>query len=471
MVSNKKNLFLKIAALMVVLNQVPSVFAAPASAADAPKAKAKTGAQAPIVIEADKLYYSEQTGDYIAQGQVHITRDVDQVFSEKISGNSQKGEVKAEETATLLQPGLSLTGSNIHYNYQSRTGEMDAVNGTIEKIFVGGKTVSIVDGKVTVHDGTVSGCPAEKPHYYVGADRVEIWPGDKLIAYKTRIVIGEMTILSIPKLEKSLKPQDTATSLMPRITYDSDDGLMIGQYLSYPVGNQVALYTDLRYFTERGFEPQFGMTAQGKGYTVDAFRGSEKNADDEWIKKEQEYRFALKPERIGKSPLTLQFSASAGEWTEGAISGWRRGYAAYMSADPIKLSDSLSLKLGTGYENIYYGYNRTYNDIWRFDANLDWKTKRTDAFLGYSYRHQTIQPEYVVYEYDEIDVPRELRAGFLYQVDTKNKLGMSVIYDMDKSRPDEVKYTWRHNLHCVEAEMSYETKEDRLTLNMTVVNF
>lgn len=466
MVSNKKNLCLQIAALIVVLNQAPTVFAAPVSAADTPKTKA--GAQAPIVIEADKLYYSEQTGDYTAQGQVHITKDMDQVLSEKISGNSQKGEVNAEETVTLLQPGLSLTGSNIRYNYQSRTGDMDAVTGAIEKIFVGGKTVSVIDGKVTVHDGTVTGCPAGRPHYYVGADRVEIWPEDKLIAYNAKIVVGGVTLFSLPKLEQSMKRQETKT-IMPRIGYDSADGLMLGQYLSYPVGNQVTLYTDLRYFTKLGFEPQFGMTAQGKGYTIDAFRGSEKNDDDdEWIKKEQEYKFALKPQRIGRSPLTLRFSASAGEWTEGVVSGWRRGYEAYLAADPIKLSDSLSLKLGTGYENIYYGYNRTYNDIFKIDADVKWDTERTEAWLGYSYRSQTRQS---VYAYDRIDIPRELRAGFFYQVNAKNKLGVSVNYDIDNSRPDELKYTWRHNLHCVDADISYETKKDRLSLSMSVVNF
>lgn len=465
MVKNNKSLLLKIAALFVLLNNSPAVLAAPAG--DANTSKTKASNQAPIVIEADKLYYSEQTGDYLAQGQVHITRDMDQVLSEKIRGNAQKGEVKAEEKATLLQPGVSLTGANIQYNYQSRAGAMDEAAGKIEKIFVGGKTISMLDGKITVNDGTVSGCPAEKPHYYVGADRVEIWPGEKLIAYNAKIAIGKVTLFSLPKLEKSLKEQ-TNTTLMPRIGYDSDDGLMIGQYLSYPVGNQTTLYTDLRYFTKRGFEPQYGITMQGKGYTVDAFHGSEKNNDNEWIEKEQEFSFGLKPQRIGKSPVTLQVSASTGKWTEGAISGWRRGYEAYFAVDPFKLSDTLSLKLGTGYENVYYGYNRTYNDILRFDANLDWAVERTDAWLGYSYRQQT-NPS--VYAYDRIDIPRELRAGFLYQVDAKNKLGVSMKYDMDLSRPEEFKYTWRHNMHCLDADISYDTKKDRLSLKLTAVNW
>jgi len=465
MVNNKKNHFLKLAALIVALNQAPTVFAAPTSAADTVKTKA--GAQAPVVIEADKLYYSEQTGDYTAQGQVHITKDRDQVLSEKISGNSQKGEVNAEGSATLLQPGVSLTGSNIRYNYQSRTGDMDAVTGAIETIFVGGKTVSVIDGKVTVHDGTITGCPAEKPHYYVGADRVEIWPGEKLIAYNAKIVIGNLTLFSLPKLEKSLK-DETNTTLLPRIGYDSDDGLMIGQYLAYPIGNQTTVYTDLRYFTKRGFEPQFGMTAQGKGYTVDAFHGSEKNDDDEWIKKEQQFSLGLKPQRIGRSPMTLQVSASAGKWTEEAVSGWRRGYAAYLASDPLKLSNTLSLKLGTGYENVYYGYNRTNNDILRFDADLNLEAKRTEAWLGYSYRHQTNQS---VYAYDRIDIPRELRAGFLYQIDAKNKLGVGIKYDMDRSRADELEYTWRHNIHCFDADISYDTKRDRLSLKLMAANW
>jgi len=466
MVNNNKNLLLGIAALIALVNNTPAVYAAETSVT-ANTHTVKASAQVPIIIEADKLYYSEQTGDYSAQGQVHVTKDTDQVLSEKLHGNAHKGEVKAEETATLLQPGVSLTGANIQYNYQNRTGEMDAVTGKIEKIFVGGKTVSILEGKVTIHDGTVTGCPAEKPHYYVGADRVEIWPEDKLIAYNAKVVIGGMTLFSIPKLEKSLQ-QQAATTIMPRIGYDSDDGLMIGQYLAYPVGNQTTLYTDLRYFSKRGFEPQFGMTAQGKGYTVDAFHGSEKNDDDEWIEKEQEYSIRLKPQRLGQSPLTLRVGAITGKWTEGAISGWRRGYEAYLAADPVKLSDTLTLKLGTGYENIYYGYNRTYNDIWRFDANVDWKTVRNEAFLGYSYRHQTSQS---VYEYDRIDIPRELRAGFLYQIDSKNKLGMSVKYDLDLSRADEVKYTWRHNLHCFDADISYETKQDKLTLKLAAVEW
>ncbi|SDF72739.1 LptA/OstA family protein [Sporolituus thermophilus] len=462
---NKNKLLLGILALLLAFG---SAAGGEAAAAKADKPAAQTQANLPIVIEADKLYFSDLTGDLYAQGNVQVTQGEDKLLAALVQGNTKQGEVWVDGQATFLQPGTELIGRKSRYNYQQHTGSILKASGIIGKDRVKAENINILPDRYILNDSTVTRCPAVVPDYHISARKIEIWPGEKMIVYDAKFWIKDKVIFSLPKYQKSLVNKETTTEF-PRVGYSSENGFSIAQYLETPVLGEVAAFADLAYYSKRGFEPTYGLVTRQSGYTLQMTYGSEDNADHEWVDKEPDFALKFKPYRLGNTSLTANFSASAGKWSEGAVTGTRRSYNFYLANDPIKLSDTLVLTLGGGYEKVFYGYNDTTNNIWRYDLKLTAKpNNRLEAWTGYSYNNQSsISP----YQYDRIDTPRELYGGFMYRIDRMNGFGLKLSYDVDVDRVKDLDYTWRRNLHCWEADITYRAKRDQFNIKVSAVQW
>lgn len=460
---NAKNFLFGLLALITVFSTAMS-----GQAAEVKKQDNSLTAKAPIIFEGDDLSFSEVTGEVFAKGNVKIIKDQTILTTDELHGNTKQSKVWVDGSANIVQPGLNLVGNGIDYNYKDRTGTMDAVKGKVDKETITAQNINLGANEVILHNGTVTRCPAQVPDYHISADKIEMWPGEKLIAYNARFWIKDKIIFTLPKYQKDLKEQSTPSSF-PRIGYDSDNGMMIAQYLEVPLVGDLAVYSDLAYYSQSHFKPMSGFINRNKNYTASLNWGYEQNGDHEWVKKEPEIAFKLASRRIGSSPLTADFSVSSGKWTEGNVSGWRQDYSLYLKGDPIKLNSIFTLDYGTGFEKIKYSYNDSTNNIWRYDVNLHAKpNERLDLWTGFSYRDQS---GVSVYQYDEIDVPREYKAGFVYQVDKLNGLGVKMSYDLDKDQVHDLDYTWRRNLHCLEADITYRAKRDQVTVKVNAIEW
>lgn len=409
----------------------------------------------PIVIEADKLSFSDVTGDLFAEGHVVLKKNTESILSDYMRGNSKQTEVWIDGKATLQQPNTELIGTGAHYNYTSRVGSMQKVIGTVGKGYVTGGNMEIFPTKLVAHDGTITGCPAIVPDYHISAEKLEIWPGDKMIAYNAKFWIGNTVIFSLPKYQTSLIKNE-GESAFPRIGYNSSNGFMIHQYLEYPFGDRLAMFGDLTYYSKRGFEPIYGFVSRQSNYTLKLYQGNEENSDNEWVKKEPELMLKMKPKRFGQ--VVGDVTITSGKWTEGAISGTRQDYKVYFSRDPIKLGSKVTLKVGTGWEKIDYGYDNSTNNIWSFNTIVTAKPNdRLETWVGY---HNNNQSGKSVYEYDDIDIPRKVSGGFMYKIDKMNAVGVKMDYDVDLNKVKDVDYTWKRNLHCFEGDITYRAKRD-----------
>ena len=475
MFDTKKALFGLLALIMVFGSTMPSYAADKKATNDSKKnptlAKSdkESKSQVPVTIEGDELSFSDATGQVFAKGNVVVTQNDVKLTTELLNGNTKQSLVWTDSPATVTQPGVNLVGTGLEFNYKDNTGNIDKISGKINKQFVTGQKAQLLStNELIINNGTMTACPAKVPDYHVSAEKIEMWPGEKMIAYNAKFWIKDKVIFSLPKYQTSLK-KDEGESQFPRIGYDSDDGIYISQYLEVPVADKLAVYGDIAYYSKRGFEPVYGLVSRNKNFTINAFQGEFENGDDEWIKKEPEIEFKLNPQRLGNSGLTANFSASNGKWKEGAVSGWRQDYKLYLSADPIRLSNVFSLKLGTGFEKINYGYNDTTNDIWHFDAFLNAKPNdKLNMWTGYSYRNQSgVSP----YEYDEIDTPRELTSGFSYKIDRLNGIKVNTSYDLDSHRFEDIDYTWQRNLHCWDAEITYREKRDQVKVKISTAKW
>ncbi|WP_378950875.1 LPS-assembly protein LptD [Pelosinus sp. sgz500959] len=420
----------------------------------------------PVVVEADELSFSDLTGDLFAKGNVVLTKNVQVISTEEVRGNTKQTEIWIDGKAILKEADTTLVGTGTHYNYTSRIGNMHEVKGKVGKEYLSGTNVDFSPEKMVAFDGTVTRCPAVVPDYHISAEKVEIWPGEKMIVHNAKFWIGKMMIYSMATYETSLVPGQQK-SAFPRIGYDSSTGLSISQYFEYPLADRLTAFIDADYYSKQGFMPTYGFASRQNDYTIKLYQGKEKNGDDEWVEREPELMLKMNSKRFGK--VIGDFTATSGKWSEGAITGWRQSYKLYFSRDPIQLNDKTTLVVGSGFENINYGYDKSTNNIWSIDTTVTVKpNERFETWMTYAYNNQSGTSPY---DYDRLDTSRELFAGLTYHIDARNSASVKMDYYLDASKIKDMDYTWRHNLHCIDADLTYRAKRGQWNLKLSTVEW
>jgi methionine-rich copper-binding protein CopC len=427
----------------------------------------KPDTKAPIVIQADDLSFSDETGDVFAQGNVVVKQNTDTLLTDAMRGNQKTTEVWVDGKATLQQPGTDLVGTHTHYNYTTKLGNMEDMTGIVGKDHISGDTVEISPGKLVAYDATSTRCPAKVPDYHMSADRIEIWPGDKMIAYNAKMWIKNMVIYSVPKYQKSLN-KDDGQSAFPRVGYYSNEGAFIKQYLEYPMGDHVSAFTDLGIYSKSGFKPIFGVTDKEKTHQFSVVDGDYRDSDGNWIKKEPEFRFDLYSRRLGNLPISYTFNTIYGKWTDASKTSWHQEENLYFTRDAITLGKGVSLVLGTGIQHIHESFNGSTTTSFKFDTVLakQWSPKWATT-TEYHYVKNNVS----LFNYDAADMAREFDVGFTYKIDKMNTVGFRQSYDLQNERVYDQDYTWYRNLHCWQAAITYRAKRSQVIVDLSTTRW
>lgn len=436
---------------------------------DKSKKKPEGRSNAPIVIEADKLSFSDLSGDMFAQGNVRVQQNRDYILTDAMRGNAKKTEVWIDGTATMVQPleKVKMVGTSTYYNYTTHLGNMKDIQGMVGDERLTGHSLEFYPEKMVGHDATMTRCPAKVPDYHVSAEKVEIWPGEKLIAYNAKFWIKNTVIYSTAKYQKSLDPN--SQSEFPRVGYTSEDGFYIQQYFEYPLTDNVAAFTDLGYFSKRGFKPTGGLVQRTQNYTLTLTQGDYRDSDSHWVTKEPELRFEYNTKRIGETPFSYTFTAIYGKWTDEVKSSWHQDYTLYFSRDGIQLNENLLWTNGFGLEWVHESYDNSSQNIFKYNTALYQRlSPKLTIYGGYNYTKNNQS----LFSYNSTTLGRELVAGFTYKLDRMNTIAYTMNYDITNSRLDKRSYTWYRNLHCWKLAISYKPMENqRITWDLSTTRW
>lgn len=417
--------------------------------------------QAPVVFEGDDISFDEVTGEVYAKGNVKITQNTARLTADDMRGNTQTQEIWIDGRAHITQqdgPKLNLNGDGTYYRYQAREGTMEQISGKADEQYIKGEKLEFYPDEIIIYNGTATKCPAKKPDYHMSARKIEIWPNNKMIAYDAKFWIRDKVIYSISRYETEIG-ENKKDKAFPSVGYNSDDGFYIKQRLEYPLSNSLYAFTDLGYYSKRDFKNDYGMTYRQPSYSFTAELGDYQDDDDNWIKKEPNFHLALPSKKIGGTPYSYTFDAEYGKWSDDYKTSWHQDYELYFSRDPIKLSNSLNLYLGVGYEIIKESYDKSTIDTLKYDVTFQKKlSPKLSAWTGYHYTKNDVTV--ALFDYGTANVGKELASGISYRFDAKNALTISHSYDLENSRTADMYYTWQRNLHCWEMLLTYH--QDRL---------
>jgi LPS-assembly protein len=194
-----------------------------------------------MILKADEIDYDEASADAEARGNVRFEHFV-------------RGE--------------KLQASRAEYNVDDGTGKFYDVSGTspakidarrgvlttTNPFYFQGVWAERLEDKYVLHDGMVTDCKMPGGWWTLRGPRIDVYPGDHAIGYKSIYRLRAVPIFYAPALYKSLKKMPRKSGfLTPNAGNSSNRGKMIGWGYYWAFSRSYDVEYRQQYFSERGF--------------------------------------------------------------------------------------------------------------------------------------------------------------------------------------------------------------------------
>lgn len=414
---------------------------------------------APVTFEGDDISYDERSGAVYAKGNVVITQTESRVRADEITGNTKSADVHIEDKAHMLQvnqPRVVLDGYKTDYNYQKKTGTMNNAKGKVEQQYITGKKLDFYPERVVIYNGTTTKCSAKHPDYHTSAEKIEIWPNDRMVMHKVKFWIKNKVIATKNLYEVDIS-KNAKDKVFPKVGYNNDDGVYVTQSFDYPLRKNVDAYVDVNYYSKHGFKNVYG-TGWNNGYNhANLQYGSFEDSDDAWIKKEPTLTYVYGSRKIGSTPFNYDIGAEIGKWTDDTKTSTHKKYYVDLSRDPISFGKSLHLYTSAQYSITRESYDDSRVDGLSYNATFVKEVNdRVALYSGYHYTQNTKANS--LFNYGSEDYAKKWESGISYRIDDRNRIVIGENYDMDSKQIRDVDYYWYHDIHCAQMVLRYREK-------------
>lgn len=173
-----------------------------------------------------------------------------------------------ENHPSFSENGKSYNAERIEYNFNSKKGKIKALNTQEGEGYLKGNDVKkIGDKTLYLKQGIYTTCEDENPHYYIGAKRLKVIPGEKVITGPANLVIQDIpTPLLVPFGYFPLSDGRSSGILVPTIGFSEALGYNFtngGYYFSISDHLDVSLRGDI--FTKGSWRSEM-FTRYNKRY-------------------------------------------------------------------------------------------------------------------------------------------------------------------------------------------------------------
>jgi len=180
-----------------------------------------TSSDQPVVVKGKKVEYLRSQNKIIGTGDVSITYGEIELKCDKIIVYTDTKEAICEGNVKISQPGASMEGNKINYNFSEKKGyaidsqiSIHPFYGKADKIEQSGsKEYGLEKGYITTSD-------LEKPHYRIQAKEVRVYLDEKIVAKHILFYIGDVPVLYLPLYVQALKGKYPEVTVIPGRTSD-----------------------------------------------------------------------------------------------------------------------------------------------------------------------------------------------------------------------------------------------------------
>lgn len=176
-----------------------------------------------------------------ASGSVFFKTDSLTVKTEKIRINIDENKLTTlSDHFVLRSDNRKISGENLIYNYQKRKGKFYNADTQIDDFYFHGQEIELVEEKdydIFINQSSFTKCILAEPHYKITAQKIKIYPEEKIVAENINFWWGKAKFFYLPNYVIEYEEDEKGnllkdSSLSPKIGYNTKDGITFE--LNYP---------------------------------------------------------------------------------------------------------------------------------------------------------------------------------------------------------------------------------------------
>lgn len=186
-----------------------------------------------VELNGDVLEYDRSRNQVQVEGNVEIKYKGTTLQCDKAEFFQDTQTAKAYGNVRLITESGELRGNELTFNYTTMTGDFMGAKIMAHPYYGGGEKVSMLeDNKIVMTNGYLTTSDYDKPEYRFASKRIEVYPGDKVVAHGVHMKVSDATLMYLPRFWHRI--DDTKPKLILTPGYDSDWGMfLLSQYRFY----------------------------------------------------------------------------------------------------------------------------------------------------------------------------------------------------------------------------------------------
>jgi len=429
-----------------------------------------------IHLESDELDVDIETETIEARGNIKVTMP-GSLPPKKIS----VGRGESPLMARLKGQTPVFEGEHFLYSFGERSGLLDNAKLTFDRLIFRGTRLELRGEALTVLNSSITTCAnEERTHYRLSTRKVIIRPGVDIQLRRASFWLAGNKVLSCPKIVVSLREGGPSEqSFVPRVLINSTDGILVQSAFSYPLfanPSAPALEIHAGWSARNAFRGSIDVSklTQHVDYGVRLAENDVASQDLRsrvLVDKRPEAFFDLQGVQLHPR-LTANVFTSTGKIHEEEEDG---DVTSDRSSVTLQLKPSFgSTENPSPFFGSMFARKSWYDDgmscgVLGAEVGV---TGQLSGNIKASLRYVTHGISGATpFEYDDIDIPHELRLTSDVTVSPKWKVPLELRYDLSRSSFRSTKIGILRRLDCLEYGATYDTSRRELGIDVRLFGF
>lgn len=205
-----------------------------------------------VELNGDTVEYESEGQKINAKGNVKLVYRGAILTCDEVVFDRNTKIAEAKGNVRLVSDQGEIVGEKLTFNFETMQGDFNGTQIVSAPFYGSAKSVDRSNSeKMVMNQARISTCDYDKPHYHLGSKKMEIYPGDKIVANNVNMRIGKLPVLYIPRYVQSLKSGKPRVSFVPG--FERDWGAFLLTKWRYEISDNLKGAINLDYREKLGF--------------------------------------------------------------------------------------------------------------------------------------------------------------------------------------------------------------------------
>ena len=221
----------------------------------------KNEAPSSVELNGDQIEFMKEGNKMVATGNVVMIKGNTRLTCDHVDFSRDTGLAHAKGHVVLSSGEGKISGDELTYNFEKMSGEFMGARIITDPYYGAAPVIKKVDDQhIQMSNGYLTTCDHDKPHFRMLSKKMDVYPGQKMVAKGVRMVVGSVPLFYLPRFTQVLNDRKPRVYYTPG--YDKNWGAFLLQDWRLYLSDNIKGHLHLDYREKKGFAP--GLDVQYK---------------------------------------------------------------------------------------------------------------------------------------------------------------------------------------------------------------